>query len=119
MWIVGVLNASISFQDIGRLHPFRVDGWVASFTIGLTAVVTLLFTLLTAHATRGVDIVGALKDEALGTTAGLANRQLRYGLIVGEVALSVVLAASALALTRSAVQLGSLSRGAIMLKVRQ
>jgi predicted permease len=110
-WIVGVLNAFVSFEDIGRLHPFRVDVWVGAFTIGLTAVVTLVFTLLTAHATRGVDIVGALKDEALGTTAGIANRQLRYGLIVGEVALSVVLAASALALTRSAVQLGSLSRG--------
>jgi predicted permease len=58
-----------------------------------------------------VDVVSALKDEALGTTAGIANRRLRYALIVGEVALSVVLASSALALTRSAVQLGGLSRG--------
>jgi hypothetical protein len=67
-WIVQVLNASVSFEDIGRLHPFRVDGWVAAFTIALTAVVTLAFTLLTAHATRGVDVVSALKDESHGTT---------------------------------------------------
>jgi len=73
--------------------------------------VTLVFTGLTAHATSGVDVVGALKDESHGTTAGIANRHLRYALIVGEVALSVVLAASALALTRSALQLGALPRG--------
>jgi len=111
VWIVGVLNSAISFQDISRLHPFRVDAWVAAFTIGLTGIVTLVFTGLTAHATSGVDVVGALKDESHGTTAGIANRHLRYALIVGEVALSVVLAASALALTRSALQLGALPRG--------
>src|SRR5262252_875674 len=111
IWIVDVLNAFVSFDDIGRLHPFRVDVWVAAFTVGLTVVVTLLFTLLTAHSTRGVDVVSALKDESHGTTSGLANRQLRYILIVVEVALSVVLAASALALTRSALQLGHLPRG--------
>jgi predicted permease len=88
-----------------------VDGWVAAFSIALTAVVTLAFTLLTAHATRSVDVVSALKDESHGTTAGIANRRLRYALIVGEVALSVVLAASALALTRSALLLGGLPRG--------
>jgi putative ABC transport system permease protein len=111
VWIVEVLNSAVSFEDVGRLHPFRVDGWVAAFAIALTAVVTLAFTLLTAHATRGVDVVSALKDESHGTTAGIENRRLRYGLIAGEVALSVVLAASALALTRSALQLGGLSRG--------
>src|SRR5262249_29551984 len=96
IWIVGILNASVSFDDVSRLHPFRVDVWVAAFTVGLTVVVTLLFTLLTAHSTRGVDVVSALKDESHGTTAGVANRRLRYVLIVAEVALSVVLTASAL-----------------------
>jgi putative ABC transport system permease protein len=111
VWIVGVLNASVSYEDIGRLHPFRVDGWVAVFTLGLTVVVTIVFTLLTAHAASSTDVVHALKDESHGTTSGVANRRLRQAFIAGEVALSVVLAASALALTRSALQLGGLARG--------
>src|SRR6266853_1443252 len=110
VWVVGILNTSVSFEDIGRLHAFRVDGWVAAFTMGLTVAVTMLFTALTALAAGSVDVMNALKDES-HATSGISNRRLRYALIVAEVALSVVLAASALALTRSAVRLGGLPRG--------
>jgi hypothetical protein len=48
-WIVAVLNAAVSFQDINRLQPFRVDGWVLAFTAGLMLAVTLVFGLLPAR----------------------------------------------------------------------
>jgi putative ABC transport system permease protein len=43
IWIVDVLNAAVSLQDINRLRAFRVDGWTIAFTGGLTLAVTLVF----------------------------------------------------------------------------
>ena len=110
-WIVDVLNATVSFSDINRIQPFRVDGWVLAFTAGLTLAVTLVFSLLPAGAAGDTDVVDSLKDSTHGATSGISNRRLRHALIVGELALSVVLAASALALTRSALALHDLARG--------
>jgi putative ABC transport system permease protein len=111
MWIVAVLNANVSFQDINRLQPFRVDGWVVAFTSGLTILVTLGLSLLPGRVARDIQIVDALKDSTLGVTAGVSNRRLRQALIVGELALSLVLTVSAVALTRSALTLHGLQRG--------
>jgi putative ABC transport system permease protein len=110
-WIVAALNTAVSFQDINRLQPFRVDAWVIAFTGGLTLAVTLVFGVLPAHAAADADVVDALKDSTHGVTSGMPNRGLRHALIVGELALSIVLTASALALTRSALGLHSLARG--------
>ena len=110
-WIVAVLNATVSFQDVNRLQPFRLDGGVLAFTGALTLAVTLAFGLLPAHAAANADVVDALKDSTHGVTAGVSNRRLRSALIVGELALSIVLTTSALALTRSALALHGLTRG--------
>ena len=111
IWIVAALNAGVSFQDINRLQPFRVDGWMLAFIGGLTLAVTFVFGLLPARAAANADVVDALKDSTHGVTAGASNRRLRHALIVGELALSLVLTASALALTRSALALHGLARG--------
>ena len=110
-WIVAVLNATVSFQNLNRFQPFRVDGWVLAFTCVLALAVALVFGLLPARDAAHADVVEALKDSTHGVTAGVSNRRLRHALIVGEVALSIVLTASALTLTRSALALQGLSRG--------
>jgi putative ABC transport system permease protein len=110
-WIVAALNTAVSFQDINRLQPFRVDAWVIAFTGGLTLAVALIFGVLPAHAAADADVVDALKDSTHGVTSGMPNRGLRHALIIGELALSIVLTASALALTRSALGLHGLARG--------
>jgi predicted permease len=110
-WIVAVLNATVSFQDVNRMQPFRVDGWVLAFTGGLTLAVAVVFSLLPARAAADADLVDTLKDSTHGVTAGVSNRPLRHALIIGELALSIVLTASALALTRSALALHGLARG--------
>ncbi len=110
-WIIGVLNATVSFQQVNRLQPFRLDGWVLAFTGALTLAVTLVFGLLPAHVAARSDVVDALKDSTHGVTTGVSNRRLRSALIVGELALTIVLTASALALTRSALALHGLTRG--------
>jgi putative ABC transport system permease protein len=110
-WLVAVLNSIVSFQDINRLRPFRVDSWVLAFTVGLMFAVTLVFGFLPARAAAHTDVIDALKDSNHGVTTGPSNRRLRQALIVGELTLSIVLTASAIALTRSALALRGLERG--------
>ena len=110
-WIVTAMNSTVSFQDINRLQPFRVDGLVLAFTGGLTLAVTLVLGVLPAHAAADIGVVGALKDSTHSVTAGLPNQGLRHGLIIGQVALSIVLTASSLALMRSTLGLQRLARG--------
>jgi len=111
LWAVATLNRIVSFQDINRLDAFRVDAWVLAFTIGLAAVVSLLFGVLPAHASASVDVVDALKDSTHGVTTAASNRRLRGALIVAELALAIVLTSAAVALTRSAAALHGLARG--------
>jgi putative ABC transport system permease protein len=110
-WIVDVLNATVSFQDVNRLQPFRVDVWVIAFVALLTAALTLLFGLLPTRAAADTNVVDWLKDASHGATSGVSSRRFRHGLIVGELALSIVLTATALALARSALTLHRLPRG--------
>lgn len=110
-WIVTAMNSTVSFQDINRLQPFRVDGLVLAFTGGLTLAVTLVFGVLPAHAAADTGVVGVLKDSTHSVTAGLPNQGLRHALIIGQVALSIVLTASSLALMRSTLGLQRLARG--------
>jgi putative ABC transport system permease protein len=111
VWVVATLNAVVSFQDVNRLEPFRVDGWVIAFVLALSVAVVAVFAALPIRAATNVDLVDALKDSMHGATAGVSHRRLRHALIVGELALAIVLTVSALALTRSAVSLHGLARG--------
>jgi len=110
-WVVDILNSVVSFQDINRLQPFRVDGWVLAFTAALTLAITLVFTVLPASVAGETDVITTLKESAQTLTAGISGRRLRSALIVGELALAIVLTASALALTRSALALRVFARG--------
>ncbi len=110
-WIIALLNATVSFQHVNRLQPFQLDGTVLAFTVAMTLAVALAFGLLPARASAHRDLADALKDSTHGVTEGVANVRLRASLVVGELALSIVLTASALALTRSALALHGLRRG--------
>src|SRR5439155_3585538 len=111
VWGVAALNGIVSFQDVNRLEPFRVDRWVLAFTVALAAAVVLLFGLVPVRTAGSIDVVDALKDSTHGVTTGVSHRRLRNTLIIAEVALAIVLAVAALALTRSAIALHDLARG--------
>ena len=111
LWLVAILNAVVSYQDINRFEPFRVDGGVFAFTLALAAAVAIAFGILPLQTADTVNVVDALKDSAKSATAGVSHRRLRHGLVVVEIALAIVLAASAIVLTRSASALHGLPRG--------
>jgi putative ABC transport system permease protein len=111
VWMVQLLNGAVSYQDINRLEPFRVDGWVVAFTAGLACASAVVFALLPARQAAEADVVDALKESSQGGTAGVSHRRLRAALVIGELALSIVLLASALELTAAALALNSMERG--------
>jgi predicted permease len=77
-----------------------VDWRLVAFTGGLSLLTGLLFGLLPALRASRPDLVPALKDEGSLTTPG-RRFNLRQGLVVVQVAVSVVLLVGGVLLTRS------------------
>ena len=73
-WIVDVMNGAVSYQDIDRLEPFRVDLPVIGLTSALALVSALLFALLPSRSATHADIVEPLKDGTPGSTLGPSYR---------------------------------------------
>jgi putative ABC transport system permease protein len=110
VWLVAAFNNVISYQDLNRSEPFQVDGWVLAFTIALATAIALAFGLLPVRAAGEIDVVDALKDASHGS-GGPSTRRLRQALIVAELALAIVVAASAAVVARSALALREMPRG--------
>jgi len=85
---------------IPRLDEVAMDGRVLLFTVLLSAVATVVFASLPALRVTGSDLGQALKSGAR-SGSNVRSTRLQSGLIVAELALSVVLLSSAALLTRS------------------
>ncbi len=98
---VGAL-AALSPPALPRLGVIRIDGAVFGFGIGITAVIGLTVGLIPAlHAIRGDLQIGIQRGSRRSSGS---HRLTRRALVVGEVALALVLLASA------GLLLGSLNR---------
>src|SRR5262249_10101147 len=111
LWLVATLNAVVSYQDVNRLEPFRIDAWVLVFTCAIALVPALGFCVLPAGTAGRVGVARVLKESAHAGAGGRWARRLRQALIVAELALAIVLTVAAVTLTRSAVALHDLARG--------
>src|SRR5689334_8920073 len=87
------------------------DWRVLGFTAGVGALTCLLFGLTPALRATSVDIGAVMKATKRGLTAGHSRFSLRRALVVIQVALSLVLVASALLFTRSLTKLLTLDAG--------
>jgi predicted permease len=84
-----------------RQAAIAVDLRVVAFVAGVAIVTALVFGLLPAVRSVRRDVADTLRGSDRGATAGRRIGALRRGLIVGEVALSLVLVAGAGLLLRS------------------
>ncbi len=92
---------ALSPADLPRIDDVRMDTTVLLFALGLSLMSTAFFGLVPAlHASR-LDLSDALKQGGSKATVSRASTQLRSGLVVAEVALSVILLATAGLLVRS------------------
>ena len=99
MLVQGVV--ALSPADLPRIDDVRMDTTVLLFAFGLSLMSTALFGLVPAlHASR-LDLSDALKQGGSKATVSRASTRLRSVLVVAEVALSVILLATAGLLVRS------------------
>jgi predicted permease len=85
--------------DIALVFDLRIDWRVLSFTLGLSILTGMLFSLIPALQSSKPQLVPALKDEQ--SMAGFRRSRLRNALVVTQITLSLVLLISAGLIVRS------------------
>ncbi|HEU4559956.1 MAG TPA: ABC transporter permease [Longimicrobium sp.] len=108
-WGIDALTASLP-ADLPFWMVFNVDGRVLLMTLGIAVVSALAFGLMPALRASDLDLVSELKDGGRGTTGVRAGR-LQAGLVVAQLALSVVLLVGATLMIRSFLRLHTVDPG--------
>ena len=102
---------TISGEQVPRLQDVRLDRWALGFTLLVSLVTSVLCGLAPALEATKHNLNEALKEGSTTATAGLRRNRLRSGLVVAEVALSLLLLISAGLMLNSFARLVSLNRG--------
>ena len=108
-WVSDAL-VHLAPADVPRLAETAVDARVLVFCLGLSVIASVLFGVAPAWHISRVDLTQALNRGASRAGGGRTSR-LRRGLVVAEIALSVVLLAGAGLLIRSFVALQNADLG--------
>ncbi len=98
-------------QSVGGEAVIGLDSTVLFFTLGVTALTTLLCGLAPALHAVGRDVQPMLTGSGKGTGEGFRHGKFRAGLVVVEVALSMVLLTGAGLMIRSFYELTHIDLG--------
>jgi putative ABC transport system permease protein len=110
---LGFLVAASGMRAVRLLDPgnlprstnIHMEWTVLLFALLATGLTAVMFGVFSAWQGRRLDITDGLKDSARGHTRGTAARRLRHGLVVVQLALSLVLLVGAGLLGRSLAEL--------------
>ena len=107
------LAAVVAWSPPGvpRLEQAQIDPAALAFAVAAALVSSVLFGLAPALRLSKADVQAGLREGARGATAGGFRDRLRNGLIVAEVALSLLLLFGAGLLIRSAIALQHVDPG--------
>ena len=87
--------------NLPRLEGIAMDGRVLAFTAGAVVLTTFLFGLMPALQEARSNPGDALREAGTRTTTGSQRMRFRKGIVVAEVALSVLLVVGAGLMARS------------------
>jgi predicted permease len=104
------LLISLAQRYSPRANEIRLDGMVLGFTLALTVLVALLLSFVASLPKEGV-LGRWISSGANRMSAGGKRQRLQRGLVVAQIAVSVVLLAGAGLLTRTMLQLSQVSTG--------
>ena len=109
--ILGIrLVLTLAPSNLPRINEVAIDRWVLGFTFAVSLLTGLVFGLAPAFQVSKPDLNQALKEGSRGSSRG-HRTLLRRGLVVVEIALSLVLLVSAGLLIGSIKRLTRVSPG--------
>ena len=98
-WINALVSSMKFPSDLPLVFDLRIDWRVLSFAFAISLVTGIAFGLLPAWQASRPDLIPALKDEK--SMGGFRRSRLRNGLVIVQVALSLVLLVCAGLVVRS------------------
>jgi predicted permease len=98
-WTVRAIVA-LSAEELPRASEISVDATVIGITLGVSALVGILFGLIPAVRGSSTDVQQALRAGAR-SLAGVESHRLRTGLVVAEIAVAMMLVVAAGLMVRS------------------
>jgi putative ABC transport system permease protein len=110
VWGVDMIAAA-SPAGIPRIDEVGADARVFLFTLGVSVATGVLFGLAPALQTTRPDLLESLKEGDRGSTESFKRNRVRNGLVVTEVALSLVLLVGAGLLIKSFVRVWNVDAG--------
>ena len=109
-WTTDLLLRVLPFEGAARTFHAEPDLRVGLFTLGISLLTGLVFGMIPAWQMSRPAVTSTLKDEA-GSVVGGGHVRFRKGLVVAQVALSLLLLFGAGLLARSLHNLRSLDPG--------
>jgi predicted permease len=118
-WAAGLIQGFVPPTPLPIDLAASLDGRALAFALGLTAVSVFVFGLVPALQGSATSLVTALKDSAVSVTSSRSRARLRSGIVVCQVALSVLLVVCAVLFLRtlrnaSAIDPGFSTRNALL-----
>ena len=110
-WTGGLLVRALPFEAAPRVLSTEPDLRVALFALALSLATSMLFGLAPAFQSTRTDVAPTLKDESTSVMGGSAPFRFRKGLVVAQIALSLLLLIGAGLFTRSLMNLRQLDPG--------
>ena len=96
--------------DVPRTSATSIDARVLAFTFLMTLMTGVICGLIPAFQAAKIDLIGTLKEGGRDTASD-SGKRLRNGLVIAEVAMALVLLVGAGLLSRSFLNLLSVSPG--------
>jgi len=110
VWTGDLLLSALPFESATQAFSSTPDVRVLLFALGVSLVTGVLFGLIPALQTARPQLLASLKDEG-GSVVSTGHVRLRKGLVVAQVALSLLLLVGAGLFVRSLWNLRSLDPG--------
>jgi len=110
--ILGVdMLVKLAPANLPRVAEVSIDLWVLGFTFAVSVLTGIIFGLAPALQVSKPDLNAALKEGSRGSSDGGHRGLLRRGLVIAEIALSLILLVSAGLLIGSIRRLAQVSPG--------
>jgi predicted permease len=112
MWLIQLLPAIlVPAPGFSSMADFRMDERVLAFTLAVALLTTLLFGLVPSWIAARGDIAPLMKGSAALAGSRRTDRLARQGMLVAQIAVSLVLLSAAGLLTRSFMATGTAEIG--------